>query len=63
MSEFEMANLFLDINMQLDGLTDSFTALVFAMLVASYFAAARLPRPMVVLVITLFSFMVFCGVF
>jgi len=57
MTEYELVDTFYTIAGLSDQLIVSFITLLFAFLIASYLASSRLDRPMVVVVITLYSFM------
>ena len=57
MSGYEMAELFIAWVQFLESITERYVTLLFAFLVASYLVSAKLRRPMVVIVLVLYSYM------
>ena len=57
MSDFELADTFYTIASLLDQIIGSFITLLFAFLVAAYLVSSKLDRPMVIIVIALYSCM------
>ena len=57
MTEYEMADLFLDWGTYVEDIVQNFISLLFAFLIASYLVSHRLTQAMATLVLALFSWM------
>ena len=57
MSEYEMADLFLNYAELLQSIVERFIALLFAFLIAAYLVSAKLQKPIVLIVLVLYSYM------